>query len=157
MKVSICNTTIEVDNAYAERENGIITLFLIVPYSEMEYADLKALCKSNTGDIIKTSDDATETFSGFSFANISDDDAKEVYTVKLTSNEYSFQLGRNRQLEADNEILRSTVSFKDGEISALNGTIAELQETIAGFENGTAGDGLLTDIAAAIEEGVNEA
>lgn len=132
MNILINNTTLNVNNAYAERDtqNGIITLFVTVPYSEMDYADLKALCKSNTEDIIKNDGDKTEIYSGFSFASILDDEANEVYTVKMTSDEYSFQLGRNRQLEADKANLENTVSSKDMEISNLNGTISERDKTI---------------------------
>ena len=133
MNILINNTTLNVNNAYAERDtqNGIITLFVTVPYSEMDYADLKALCKANTEDIIKNDGDKTEIYSGFSFASILDDEANEVYTVKLTSDEYSFQLGRNRQLEADKANLENTVSAKDMEISNLNGTISEKDNKIA--------------------------
>ena len=133
MNILINNTNLNVNNAYAERDtqNGIITLFVTVPYSEMDYADLKALCKANTEDIIKTNGEATETFSGFSFASILDDEVNEVYTVKMTSDEYSFQLGRNRQLETDKAGLENTVSAKEMEISNLNVTVSEKEATIA--------------------------
>lgn len=134
MNILINNTTLNVNNAYAERDtqNGIITLFVTVPYSEMDYADLKALCKANTEDIIKTTDDgAQEIFSGFSYASILDDEVNKVYTVKMTSDEYAFQLGRNRQLEADKANLEDTVASKEAEISTLNGTISEKDATIA--------------------------
>lgn len=120
--------------AYTERDTvtGIITCTVIVPQSEMDYADLKALFKSNTEDIIYTKEDeSAELFSGFSFKNILDDDENSQYVVKLTADEYSFQLGRNRQLEADKANLEGTVASKDMEISTLNGTISEKDKTIA--------------------------
>lgn len=133
MNILINNTTLNVNNAYAERDtqNGIITLFVTVPYSEMDYADLKALCKANTEDIIKNDGDKTEIYSGFSYASILDDEVNKVYTVKMTSDEYAFQLGRNRQLEADKANLEGTVASKEAEISTLNGTISEKEKTIA--------------------------
>lgn len=141
MIILINNTTLNVNNAYPERDtqNGIITLFVTVPYSEMDYADLKALCKSNTEDIIKTTDDgAQEIFSGFSYASILDDEVNEVYTVKMTSDEYAFQLGRNRQLEADKATLEGAVASKDMEISTLNSTVAEKDKVIAEKEEAIA-------------------
>lgn len=190
MKVLVNGTTLNVTNAYAERNtvSGIITCTVIVPQSEMDYSDLKALFKGNTEDIISTKDDgSTELFSGFTFASILDDDANAQCIVNLTSDEYSFQLGRNRQLEADKASLEGTVAYKDSEITALNGvisekdktitardntiseketviteqaaTIAELKQTIEELGQGSAGgenNVSLDDIAAAIEEGVNE-
>lgn len=132
MNVLVNGTTLSVTNAYAERENGIITCTVIVPQSEMEYADLKALFKGNTEDIVSTKDDgSTELFSGFTYSSILDDDANEQYIVKLTADEYAFQLGRNRQLEADKASLKNTVMSKDNEISTLNSTISEKDKTIA--------------------------
>ncbi len=131
MKILVDGTTLNVINAYAER-GTTITLYIHVPYAEMGYAELKALFKENTGDIVKTADDdSTELFSGFTYSNIVDDDANEVYVVKLTATEYDFQLGRNRQLETDKASLESTVMSKDNEISNLNGTISEKDKTIA--------------------------
>lgn len=137
MNVLVNGTTLNA-TAYAERDTvtGIITCTVIVPQSEMDYADLKALFKGNTEDIIYTKDDeSTELFSGFTFASILDDDANAQYIVKLTSDEYSFQLGRNRQLEADKANLESTVSSKDMEISNLNTTVAEKDKVIADKDN----------------------
>lgn len=131
MNVLVNGTTLNVNNAYAERENGIITCTVIVPQNEIDYADLKALFKGNTEDIIYTKDDeSTELFSGFTYKNILDDDENGQYIVKLTSDEYSFQLGRNRQLEADKASLESTVASKDVEISNLNVYVAEKDKVI---------------------------
>lgn len=129
MNVLVNGITLNVNNAYAERENGI-TLFILVPQSEMVYSDLKEIFKNNNGDIIKTDGDNVETFSGFTYANIADDDANGVYVVKLTANEYDFQVGRNRQLEADKASLEGTVASKDMEISTLNATITEKDKVI---------------------------
>lgn len=151
MNVLVNGITLNVNNAYAERENGI-TLFIHVPQSEMGYSDLKEIFKNNNGDIIKTDGDNAETFSGFTYANISDDDANGVYIVKLTSDEHSFQLGRNRQLEADKATLESTVASKDSEISTLNATISEKEKTIAEREETiTAKDGTIATLEAEIE------
>lgn len=130
MNVLVNGITLNVNNAYAERENGI-TLFIHVPQSEMGYSDLKEIFKNNTGDIIKTDGDNVETFSGFAYANIADDDANGVYVVKLTANEYDFQVGRNRQLEADKASLEGTVASKEAEISNLNVTVSEQEKAIA--------------------------
>lgn len=130
----LVNGTILKAKAYAERDTvtGIITCTVIVPQSEMEYSDLKALFKGNAEDIIYTKEDeSTELFSGFSFKNILDDDENGQYVVKLNADEYSFQLGRNRQLEADKASLENTVTSKDMEISNLNITISEKDKTIA--------------------------
>lgn len=131
MNVLVNGITLNVNNAYAEREDGMIICTVIVPQSEMDYADVKALFKNNTEDIIYTNDsEEQKIFSGFSFASILDDDANGQYIIKLTADEYAFQLGRNRQLEADKANLENTVSSKDMEISNLNGTISERDKTI---------------------------
>lgn len=133
MNLLVNGTTLKA-KAYTERDTvtGIITCTVIVPQNEMDYADLKALFKGNTEDIIYTKEDeSTELFSGFTYKHILDDDANEQYIVKLTADEYSFQLGRNRQLEADKASLESAVMNKDTEISNLNGTISERDKTIA--------------------------
>lgn len=158
MNILVNGITLNVVGAYAERENNI-TLFIHVPQSEIGYDELKTLFKNNTDDIIKTDGETTETFSGFTYANIIDDDEDNVNIVKLTANEYDFQLGRNRQLEADNANLQSKIISKDSEISSLNTTISELEKTIANFEksdNSSENDELLNEIIVAVEEGVNE-
>lgn len=137
MTILVSGVTLNVTNAYAERNDatGVITLKINVPQEEMGYADLKALFKENTEDITKTADDGnTELFSGFSYMNIVDDDANGAYIVRLTANEKDFQLGRNRQLEADKANLESTVSVKEAEIISLNGTITEKNVTIEELE-----------------------
>lgn len=129
MNVLVNGTTLNVSNAYAERDTvtGIITCTVIVPQSEMDYADLKALFKGNSDDIVSTKDDgSTELFGGFTYSSILDDDANGQYIVKLTSDEYSFQLGRNRQLEADKVYLESIVASKDEELTAKDAEISEL-------------------------------
>ena len=134
MNVLVNGTTLNVKTAYAERDTvtGIITCTVIAPQSEMDYADVKALFKGNTEDIIYTNDaEEQKIFSGFSYKNILDDDEKGQYVVKLTADEYTFQLGRNRELEADKANLENTVSSKDMEISELNGTISERDKSIA--------------------------
>lgn len=130
MKILVSGTTLNAVSAYAERENNI-TLFIHVPQSEIGYDELKTLFKNNTDDIIKTDGETTETFSGFTYANIIDDDDNNVNIVKLTANEYDFQLGRNRQLEADNANLQNAVVSKDSEISNLNNTVSEKENVIA--------------------------
>ena len=118
MNVLVNGTTLNVNNAYTEREENI-TLLVLVPQSEMDYADLKDLFKGNTGDIIKTDGSASETFSGFTYANIIDDDANGQHIVRLTSSEYEFQLARNRQLEKSIEDLKKSLGQgNDGGISA---------------------------------------
>ena len=133
MNVLVNGTTLNITNAYAERDTvtGIITCTVIVPQTEMDYADVKVLFKSNTEDIIYTKEDeSTELFSGFTYKNILDDDENGQYIVKLTSDEYSFQLGRNRQLEKDKANLESAVVSKDSEISTLTTSITEKDGTI---------------------------
>lgn len=131
MNVLVNGTTLNVKNAYAERENGMIICTVIVPQSEMDYADVKALFKGNTEDIIYTNEaEEQKIFSGFSFASILDDDANSQYIIKLTADEYAFQLGRNRELEADKASLESTVASKDNEISNLTTSITEKDGTI---------------------------
>ena len=133
MNVLVNGNTLNVANAYAERDTatGIITCTVVVPNSEIGHAELKAMFKNNAGDIIKTDGESSETFSGFKFSAIIDDDANEQYIVKLTADEYSFQLGRNRQLEADKASLETTVATKDAEISNLNATVSEKENVIA--------------------------
>lgn len=119
MKLLVNGTTLTVSNAYAERDKDI-KVFIHVPQSEMEYAELKALFKENTGDIEKTADDGTtELFSGFSYTSIVDDEENETYIVTLTGNEYDFQIGRNRMLEAKAVEYEQMLSTKDSEISEL--------------------------------------
>ena len=130
MNVLVNGTTLN-GKAYAERENGMIICTVIVPQTEMDYADVKALFKNNTEDIIYTNDsEEQKIFSGFSFASILDDDANSQYIIKLTADEYAFQLGRNRELEADKVSLENTVASKDSEISTLNATISEKDKVI---------------------------
>lgn len=153
MNVLVNGTTLNVTNAYAERENGMIICTVIVPQSEMEYTDVKALFKGNTEDIIYTNDsEEQKIFSGFSFASILDDDANSQYIIKLTADEYAFQLGRNRELEADKANLEGTVASKEAEISTLNATISEKEKTIAEREETiTAKDGTIATLEAEIE------
>lgn len=155
MNVLVNGTTLK-GKAYAERDTvtGIITCTVIVPKSEMDYAELKALFKGNTEDIIYTKEDeSTELFSGFSYKNILDDDESNQYIVKLTSDEHSFQLGRNRQLEADKASLQNTVASKEMEISNLNVTISEKDKLIAEREKIiTARDNVIKEKEASILE-----
>ena len=131
MNVLVNGTTLN-GKAYAERENGMIICTVIVPQNEMDYAAVKALFKGNTEDIIYTNDsEEQKIFSGFTFASILDDDANSKYIIKLTADEYAFQLGRNRELEADKANLEGTVASKEAEISTLNSTISERDKTIA--------------------------
>lgn len=120
MNLYVNGRTLTVNNAYAERgENSVITLFVTVPYAEMQYMDLKELFKGNTEDIIKIDGETEETYSGFTYSQITDDDANETFVVTLVSDENSFQLGRNRQLEKDNAKLAATIVSKDAEIAEL--------------------------------------
>lgn len=131
MNVLVNGITLNVTNAYAERENGMIICTVIVPQTEMDYADLKALFKGNTEDIVYTKEDgSTELFSGFTYSHIVDDDENAQHIVKLTADEYAFQLGRNRQLEADNADLQNSVVNKDSEISTLTNTVSEKEVVI---------------------------
>ena len=133
MHILVNGTTLNVTNAYPERDEatGIITYYIILPQSEMDYMDLKALFKSNTEEIVKTDDGNVELFASAEYEHIIDDDANGLYTVILKTNENKHQLTRNRQLEADKASLESTVASKDMEISNLNGTISEKDKTIA--------------------------
>ena len=134
MNVLINNTTLNVKNAYAEREvsTGIITYFITLLQSEMDYYDLKELFKSNTEEIVKTDDDGNvELFANAKYVKTDDDDANGLYTVILKTDENAHQLARNRQLEADKANLEGTVASKKAEISTLNGTISEKDKTIA--------------------------
>lgn len=138
MNVLVNGTILNVTNAYAERDtvSGIITCTVIAPQSEADYADLKALFKGNTDDIIYTKEDeSTELFSGFSFASILDDDANEQYIVKLTADEYSFQLGRNRQLEKDNANQKAEIASKDMEITSIKESVLEKETEIEAMTN----------------------
>lgn len=161
MNVLVNGTTLN-GKAYAERENGMIICTVIVPQTEMDYAGVKALFKGNTEDIIYTNDsEEQKIFSGFSFASILDDEANSQYIIKLTADEYAFQLGRNRELEADKATLESTVASKDSEISTLNATVAKKDKVIAELEkaigDGSTTDGISTDdIVNAVMEGVDE-
>ena len=149
MNVLVNGTTLNVKNAYAERDTstGIITCNILVPYSEMEYADLKALFKANDEDIICNKDNGeTETFSGFSNPKISDNDETEIYTVTMTAIEYDFQIGRNRQLEADKASLEGAVATKNAEITTLNNVVSERDNTISEKEV------VITELEAAIAE-----
>lgn len=133
MNVLVNGTTLNVNNAYPERDEttGIITYKIIVPTSEMVYDDLKVLFKSNTEEIVKTDDDGnTELFANAEYVKTEDDDANGLYVVILKTNENAHQLARNRQLEADKASLESAVMSKDNEISNLNVAISEKDNTI---------------------------
>ena len=51
MNVLVNGVTLNVNNAYTEREDDI-TLFVLVPQSEMDYAGLKELFKKNAKEIM---------------------------------------------------------------------------------------------------------
>lgn len=134
MNVLVNGTTLNVKNAYAERDEatGIITYYIILSQSEMDYSDLKALFKSNTEEIVKTDDEGnTELFANAEYEHIIDDDTNGLYTVILKTNENAHQIARNRQLEADKANLENTVANKDMEISNLNSTLAKKDVVIA--------------------------
>lgn len=134
MNVLVNGTTLNVTNAYAERDvsTGIITYYIILLQSEMNYYDLKELFKSNTEEIVKTDDDGNvELFANAKYVKTDDDDTNGLYTVILKTDENAHQLARNRQLEADKATLEGTVASKDMEISNLNSTISEKDKTIA--------------------------
>lgn len=157
MNLYINGTTLTINSAVAQRNTatGVITLFVKVPYAEMEYADLKILFKTNTEDMIKTAEDGTEeTFAGeFAYKKTEDDDVNEVYTVILTTNENDFQLARNRQLEKDKASLESTVAVKNSEISNLNVAISEKDKAIAEREATIeAKDNMISEKDTVIEE-----
>ena len=133
MNVLVNGTTLNVTNAYAERdeEKRIITYYIILPQSEMDYTDLKVLFKSNTEEIVKTDDEGnTELFANADYDHIVDDDANGLYTVILKTDENAHQMARNRQLEKDKANLESTVASKDNEISTLTTSITEKDGTI---------------------------
>lgn len=120
MNLYVNGRTLSVNNAYAERgENGVITLFVTVPYAEMEYTNLKEVFKENTEDIIKNDGETEETYSGFTYSHITDNDENNVFVVTLISDENSFQLGRNKKLEKDNAELTAILVSKDAEIAEL--------------------------------------
>ena len=120
MNLYVNGRTLSVNNAYAERgENGVITLFVAVPYAEMDYTNLKEIFKENTEDIIKNDGETKETYSGFTYSHITDDDENNFFVVTLISDENSFQLGRNKQLEKDNAELTAMLVSKDAEIAEL--------------------------------------
>ncbi len=156
MNVLVNGTTLNVNNAYSERNavTGIITYYIILPQSEMDYYDLKALFKNNTEEIVKTDDDGNvELFANAEYVKTDDDDANGLYTVILKTNENAHQLARNRQLEADKVSLEGTVASKDMEISTLNNTISEKDKTIAEHEEAiTAKDVVIAENATTITE-----
>lgn len=131
MQIIVNETTLNVVNAYAEREQDI-KLYIHVPYSEIEYSNLKLLFKNNIGDILKVSDAGVteEIYSGFSYVNILDDDETNVYIVTLVSSENEFQIGRNRRLEAKIASLTKENLGKDSTIGNLQGAILEMEEEI---------------------------
>lgn len=134
MNVLVNGTTLNVTNAYAEREvsTGIITYFITLLQSEMDYYDLKELFKSNTEEIVKTDDDGNvELFANAKYVKTDDDDTNGLYTVILKTDENAHQLARNRQLEADKASLENTVASKNAEISKAQRAISEKDKTIA--------------------------
>lgn len=129
MNVIVNGTTLNVTNAYSERDvaTGIITYYIILPQSEMDYYDLKELFKSNTEEIVKTDDDGNvELFANAEYVKTDDDDTNGLYTVILKTNENAHQIARNRQLEADKANLESIVASKNEELTAKDAEIAEL-------------------------------
>ena len=156
MNVLVNGTTLNVSNAYSERDvsTGIITYYIILPQSEMDYTDLKALFKSNTGEIVKTDDEGNvELFANAEYEHTIDDDINGLYTVILKTNENAHQLARNRQLEADKASLQNTVASKEMEISNLNVTISEKDKLIAEREKIiTARDNVIKEKEASILE-----
>lgn len=131
MKILVNGTELNAENAYAERDTAI-SLYIQIPYTEMDYAELKALFKGNAGDIVKITDDgSTELFSGFSYESIADDEGNDVYIVKMAANEHDFQMGRNRQLEAVKAGLESKLASSEMEISTLNASVSEKNARIS--------------------------
>ena len=124
MNVLVNGVTLNVNNAYTEREDDI-TLFVLVPQSEMDYAGLKELFKKNAKEIIKTDGDKVETFSGFTYVNTVDDDANNQYIVRLKSSEIEFQRERNRILEKEIEDLKKQGYGKGISVDEIEEAIME--------------------------------
>lgn len=124
MNVLVNGVTLNVNNAYTEREDDI-TLFVLVPQSEMDYAGLKELFKKNAREIIKTDGDKVETFSGFTYVNTVDDDANNQYIVRLKSSEIEFQRERNRILEKEIEDLKKQGYGKGISVDEIEEAIME--------------------------------
>ena len=156
MNVLVNGITLNVSNAYAERDvsTGIITYYITLLQTEMDYYDLKALFKSNTEEIVKTDDEGNvELFANAEYVKTDDDDANGLYTVILKTNENAHQLARNRQLEADKASLENTVASKDMEISNLNSTVAEKDKVISEREEAiTAKDTVISEKEVVITE-----
>lgn len=173
MQIIVNETALNVVNAYAERAQDI-KLYIHVSYSEIEYSNLKSLFKNNVGDILKVSDTGTteEIYSGFSYANILDNDETEVYIVTLTSSENDFQIGRNRRLEAEIDSLKKDKLEKDNVIEKLHGVVLEREEEISQKNNSiqelseqmlkleynanNAMDEVISELLFALKEGVND-
>lgn len=125
MELLVNGTTLNALTAYTERDFSTIVLKIIVSKEVIGYEELKALFTGDFGSIVSE----TDTFSGFSHSSITEDD--ECFIVKLSSDEQSFQIGRNRQLETDNANLANKVQAKDIEISELSVKITENENLIA--------------------------
>lgn len=86
--LSINGTTMNVLDAYAyQHPSGKRELRAIIPQETIEYADLKALLKTQDGDIVLTKEDGTvETYVGYkTTASITDkvENEQEVFYVVL--------------------------------------------------------------------------
>lgn len=125
MKLTVNKTTLEVSNAYTERdENGSLTAVIEVPYDSMDFTNLKLLFMSNEGIITKELDDgSTESWDGFKYLT-PPVDTGELYRITLSGEEEAYQIERTRHLEKQ-------LSEKEASISQMENTLAEKEKEIA--------------------------
>lgn len=115
-----------VSNAYTERDadTGVLSAVIEVPYTSMEFAELKTLFAANTGIITKVLDNGmTESWDGFTYSKPPVDDGTQ-YRIILIGEESVYQLERTRHLE-------KTVAQKEASILDLKSQIEQKDKEIA--------------------------
>lgn len=136
MKILVGATELEVNSCSPFRQNnGKIELKVNLPATGINEADLRALFKNNTEDILRYADDGitvVETLSGFRFTvNSAYDEKTDSITIFAEGvSEAEFQNGRLRQqiaeLKATNAAQNETIEAQTEEIIILNDTLLEL-------------------------------
>ena len=136
MKILVGSTELKVTSCSPFRhDNGKIELKVTVPATDNNEADLRALFKNNTEDILKYADDGitvVETLSGFRFTvNTAYSEKTDSFTIYAEGiSEAEFQNGRLRQqiaeLKATNTMQNETIKAQTEKIVILNDTLLEL-------------------------------
>ena len=166
MKILIGSTELEVTSCSPLRHNnGKIELVVEIPAAGNNEADLRALFKNNTEDILKYADDGTavvETLSGFRYSvNTAYNENKDAFLIYAEGvSEAEFQNGRLRQQIADQNKTIAGLNQYIAELQTLalsqNAELLNTQMAVAGLYEATLSKGETSDSEASEEAEITE-